>query len=226
MRLVWLCAVLMCCLYGAEATYAQRDVFGNDVSGGEEKVFEGAAILGANITQVDGDTYAGFHKIGFNTGGMVYIHFNRKWGISMEMLYVQKGSRGGDLKDSYTVGTYIDKYYLNLNYVEVPLLLHMRLGPIDYEAGASYARLISSKEWAYADIPTYFDPVLCRFNTDDYNMIAGATARLSKHWFGGVRFQYSIVQIRPWDRILPRYSNGGYTGQYNDVVCFRMGYFF
>ena len=195
--------------------------------GDGSKVFEGGVVMGANITQVDGDTYAGFHKVGLNMGGMVYVHLGPRWGVSMEMLYVQKGSRGGEIRESYTVGTYIDKYYLNLNYVEVPLMLHLKVGGVmDYELGAAYARLVRSEEWAYADVPTYFDPVLCRFNSEEYSMIAGAMARLGDHWFGGVRFQYSAVPVRPWDRILPRYSTGSYLGQYNDVVCFRVGYFF
>ncbi len=82
------------------------------------KLFEGRLLLGANFSQLDGDTYAGYHKVGLNTGAEVYVHFNQAFGTSFELFYSQKGVRGGTVKESYTLGTYIDKYYLNFNYAQ------------------------------------------------------------------------------------------------------------
>jgi hypothetical protein len=36
------------------------------------RTFYGGLIAGTNFTQVDGDNFAGYHKVGFNVGGVVY----------------------------------------------------------------------------------------------------------------------------------------------------------
>jgi opacity protein-like surface antigen len=187
----------------------------------KHKLFEGGLTLGANITQVDGDTYSGFHKVGIQAGGLVYVHLNEKWGVSMEMLYAQKGSRGGNVKESVALGTYVDKYYLNLNYIEIPLMLHYnRFVYFDFEAGVSYARLLRSKEWAEADVPLVVKPEYNSFNSSDFNYIGGVTVRLSKHWYGSIRYQYSVSPIRKWDRVPLRYSQYN-VDEYNNIVVIR-----
>ncbi len=193
--------------------------------------FNGGLIFCANMTQVDGDSYQGYHKIGLNAGGTVYIHFNKTFGVSMELLYSQKGSRAVEVLQSTYVGTYIAKYFMNLNYAEVPVLLHCIIylpnihRNLDLEVGGSYARLINSKEWAEWDQPIVIDPVLNRFNNVDVNYMFGAGIQLYKHWYMDARFQYSLISIRPTDRVPPQFSYGD-KGQFNNVVAIRLLYIF
>jgi hypothetical protein len=189
----------------------------------EYKLFEGGFTFGMNVSQVDGDTYYGYHKVGIHAGGLVYVHFNKTIGVALEMLYSQKGSRGATVKESYTVGTYFDKYFLNLNYVEMPLLFHFKSSPIlDWEAGIAYGRLVGSKEWAESDIPWYVDPNQTWFDKTDISWLVGASVRLSRHWYGNVRFEYSADSIRPSERQPWPYTQ--YSGQYNNVFTFRLIY--
>ncbi len=201
--------------------YAQKDSTTDDEL--SYKLFDGRLLFGTNFTQLDGDTYAGYHKVGINAGGQVYVHFKQLFGVSLELLYSQKGVRGGTVKESYTLGTYFDKYYLNLNYASAALLLHCNMYIFDYEAGISYSRLISSKEWAEADVPVVIDPVLASFNNYDVDYVAGFSMRISKRWRWNMRYEYSIVPVRPWDRVPPRYSDGS-AGQYNEAVSLRLVY--
>lgn len=187
------------------------------------KTFEGGIVFGGNITQVDGDTYSGYHKIGIQAGGSVNVNFTHWFGIGMEMLYAQKGSRGANVKESLALGTYFDKYYLNLNYIEIPLLLRYRMAFADIEGGISYARLVSSKEWVDADVPVVIKPELNSFRPDDYNYVAGICVHLGNHWQAGARYQYSVQPIRTWDRLPARYSQYG-VNEYNNVVVFRIRY--
>jgi hypothetical protein len=197
---------------------------GDELFGTEQKVFEGRLIMGLNFTQVDGDTYNGYHKVGINAGGMVYVHFGKKTGISMEMLYTQKGARGANARESFYVGTYLDKYYLNLNYLEIPVLFHLKRGIyIDYEAGLSYALLLRSGEWGYADVPVLIQPEFNYFNTSDICYVGGASFRLSKRWRGNIRLQYSAKYIRPGERT-PEHYYQSQAGQQNNVVSMRMMY--
>jgi len=209
-QFVLLCACL--CLY--VNAMAQDDA---------KKVFEGGLIFGANITQVPGDNYTGYHKIGIEAGGQVYVNVSQFLGISMELLYAQKGARGGDVEQSVIVGTFINKYYLNLNYAEVPLLLHIKVG-WDLEAGISYARLITANEWAEADVPVVIDPVLNRFNSNDFDYVLGISRPIGKHWHASIRYEYSIKAIRPWDRVPLNYSSGYGVDEYNEVAVIRLVY--
>jgi len=190
-------------------------------------IFQGGLTFGANINRVDGDMYDGFHKIGIQAGGIVYVHLKGIFYFSGELLYAQKGARGGNDEESLAIGTYIDKYYLNLNYVEAPLMLHLRFADVvDYEAGISYALLVKTKEWAYADVPVVIDPVLNRFNSTDYNYVVGYTRRISrknKHWYGSIRYEHSISAIRTWDRVPVRYSQYG-VSEYNNEFVIRLLY--
>jgi len=216
------CLLLLICTFilGWEHCSAQEE----DIFGTPPAIFEGRLILGTNITQVDGDSYSGYHKLGLNTGGMVYIHLSHSIGASIELTYAQKGSRGAHVMESYYVGTYFDKYYLNLNYIELPVLLHWKqTALLDFEAGVSYAQLTGSKEWGLADVPVQIFPELNYFNSTDICYVGGATFRLNKHLYANLRMQYSIMPIRPWDRIPPHYFVS-YAGEYNNVVTLRLMY--
>lgn len=187
------------------------------------RLFQGRLIAGFNFCQVDGDTYAGYHKVGINTGGMVYVHFNPVLGASLEMVYTQKGVRGANVRESYTVGTYFDKYYLNLNYAEMALLFHLDTYRFDYEAGISFSPLLNAAEWAEADVPIVIDPALTYFNSHDIDYVFGLSYRINYRWAVNFRFQYSITSIRPWERTPPRYSNGD-LNEYNDLASLRLIY--
>jgi len=186
------------------------------------KRFEGRLLAGVNMSQVAGSSYSGYHKPGINAGGMVLVHLNEIFSTSMELLYAQKGVRGAHEEYSYAQGEFFDKYYLNLNYAEVDVMLHADGYMMGYEAGLGYAQLIGSKEWAEADVPVLFDPVLCRFNTYDVEYVAGIYRRLNDNWKVNFRLQYSAVTIRPADRVLPRYSDG--HNELNNLAFLRLVY--
>src|SRR4051812_5672132 len=59
----------------------------------EQRKFYGGPVMGANLTQVDGDKFAGYNKAGLNVGGIVYIQFSTHIAASLEILYAQKGAR-------------------------------------------------------------------------------------------------------------------------------------
>ncbi len=218
MRLKYLLLfVFLCGLQAAGTCFAQDDDFG------KQRLFEGRLTFGSAISKVGGDSYIGYHKTGLQAGGMVYIKTSRFFGLSLEMLYVNKGARGGNTEESIYVGTYIDKYYLNLNYVEIPLVAHLILYPWDFECGFSYSRLVKSKEWAEADVPVPIYPAYNYFNKDDYEYVLGVSLRLDKHWLASARYELSSQPIRTWDRIPPRYSQYG-VNEFNNVVILRVIY--
>ena len=204
-------------------TTAQTGFFEDD-----SRRFYGGPVLGVNFTQVDGDAYSGYTKVGLTGGAMVYARFSKTSGASMEIIYSQKGSKSvnnyTNPYSGYNQGFQI--YRMNLNYVEVPIVLHFLTDRrLHYEVGALYAQLISSSESDEGDPGIYIDPSLHRFKQADVEFIAGASYRFYTNWFLEGRIQYSIIPIRSADQI-PLGFGYGSAGQFNNMVAFRLVYLF
>src|ERR1043165_9035546 len=78
------------------------------------RAFYGGLVVGANFAQVDGDNYAGYHRIGINAGGIVYTKFDEHLAASIEILYSQKGSHG-HFAEQNAAGHVVDGSHLKLN---------------------------------------------------------------------------------------------------------------
>ncbi|RYD59101.1 MAG: PorT family protein [Sphingobacteriales bacterium] len=199
---------------------AQRSNFFTE----NRKSFYGGFVGGANISTVNGDSYGGYHKVGFNAGGIVYVQFAEHFGTSVSLTYAQKGSRGAQLKYSMYVDSFMEKYYLDLNYVEVPVMLHYFQHPkLHVGVGAAYARLLSSSEELLTDQPVYINPDLYVFNKDEFSGLLQVAYQLGKNLFIDGRYQYSLKPVRDWDKIHVRVGYGA-PGQYNGVFSFRLMY--
>lgn len=193
---------------------------------GEPKTFTGAFCLGFNFSQVDGDSYYGYHKVGLHVGGQVFAHLTSDFGVSMELLYSRKGSRAVTVTESLMWGTYVWKYYMDVNYVEVPIMIHATTGrKWDLEAGASYGVLVNSNEYVVSDQPVAITPERNSFNRSDIDMVFGARRKLRNRLLGSVRYQYSLTSIRPTERIPVGYSYGN-QGQFNNLFTLRFEYLF
>lgn len=191
----------------------------------EERVFKGGIVAGANFCQVDGDSYAGYGKVGLLAGGLVSIRLGKVWNLNVGMQYSGRGARGGHTGSSPNAGTFIESYYLNLKYVDVPVLFQFKRALLwGFEAGISYSRLISSNEWGYSWSPVYIDPDINRFNTTDVSTLLGGYRFLNKNLVASLRFQYSAINIRSAERVPERYNMG--RGQRNNVVSVFLTYIF
>jgi hypothetical protein len=193
------------------------------------QTFYGGLIVGANFTQVDGDNYAGYHKVGVNVGGIVYTRFDEHLAVSLEILYSQKGSRAH--KEQLTnTGNVITKYDVNLNYAEVPLqLCYFDRRKSHFGAGVSIARLVSVKEdgalLRTPAQPINFDDY--QFRKMDYSFIVGGSLHLWQGLFLNARFQYSLRPIRKGtigQQLPAEYSGRG--EQYNNMWTVRVMYLF
>jgi hypothetical protein len=180
--------------------------------------FFGGLVFGTNFSQVDGDTYSGYNKVGINTGGIVYARLSGNVGASMEFNYTQKGSHAISNSASAALGTYFSEYRLKLNYIEIPFILHILTDrKLHYEAGVSYAQLLNFNESLYSDPGVVIDPNVYYFHKTDICFNAGLCYQFYNWWFLEARFQYSITSIRDAERI----PIGGPT-QYNNLVMIRL----
>lgn len=172
--------------------------------------FRGGAVLGLNACQIDGDDYAGYHKLGFNGGFLAEIPLSKKFFVSMEILYSQKGAKSRTYQGIPT------EYQANLNYAEVPVLFNFQeKSSVNFGLGVSYGRLVKYKEFR----DELQQPPTDDFKRDDICAIANGSYLISDHFQLNVRFAYSIIPFGHRDT-----SNFNNRGMYNHVLSFRLAY--
>lgn len=187
----------------------------------DHRTFYGGVILGTNFTQVDGDNYRGYKKVGLNAGGIVYVKLAEKLAGSIEILYVQKGTRGHQVQESGIHGVYIKKYVSSLNYAEVPIQLnYYARRQSHFGGGFLFAHLTTSSEVLETNTGI-IDTKDYPFRKIDINFILTGNLHLYKGLFLNARFQYSILPVRT------KIVNGfGRPEQFNNVLALRLMYLF
>lgn len=78
----------------------------------------GGLFISGIASQIDGDQYGGYNKLGYHLGGYAFFAFNEVFEIEPEILIGQRGAR-------QATETFI--YHRRLNYIDVPVLVNARL---------------------------------------------------------------------------------------------------
>ncbi len=180
--------------------------------------FNGGIMGGFTGSQVDGDSYAGFNKIGVTTGAFVNTRFSYLIGAQLELKYTGRGafaSTGSIDFPSY--------YQLNLHYVDFPLTARLYLASdFNVEAGIIFGYLFSRSIYdGNGKIPD--NQISPDFNNADYDWTIGANWYVIPRLCINIRYAYSITPIRK--RTTGNYYYSflarmiGYTeGDYNNYV--------
>ncbi|HAW58694.1 MAG TPA: hypothetical protein DCX03_06730 [Bacteroidales bacterium] len=168
----------------------------------EAQAFRGILIGGFNLSQVDGDETYGFHKLGANIGAGVMLPFTRKWSVTLETLFSQKGSH----QDAFYVDTLptgdilTGEYDLRMNYVEVPLLIHFTdRETVSAGVGVSYGRLIGVTEKEHGKKVESTSLNNGPYKKDDWDIIGDIKLPLYKNLKINLRYSYSLAKIRTRD---------------------------
>jgi hypothetical protein len=188
--------------------------------------FLGEVVGGMNLSQVDGDEVIGYKQVGGYIGLGAILPIKKKWDITLETVFSQKGAHEGPQYTDSLYGTVVNGAYdLRLNYVEVPLTAHFT----DRErytvgAGFAYGRLVSSEEIEHdGAIPPYSDTVA--FSKNDFTVLADLQIRIWKGLKFGFRYSYSMAPIRERTFIDPYgISAPNVRKQYNNALTFRLVY--
>lgn len=180
-----------------------------------QKRFIPGIKLGMTASQVDGDTYQGYHKAGPIAGATLTGKLSEKWSGQFEVFYVQKGSRHNGNPDE---GDY-SYYLMQLNYIEVPLLFQYHQKKFTFDLGPGFAYLFKSKEYNfYGEIfgNNPFNPLEVNGNVGlNYNILNN----LGISW----RFSYSLNTIRAYNTGASFWFN---PGQKNNQLSFTLTYQF
>ncbi|MES2702238.1 MAG: porin family protein [Bacteroidota bacterium] len=188
----------------------------------EYSTFYGGVIGGVNFSQIDGDNFAGYNKVGFNVGAIVYTKFDEHIAASLEILYSQKGSRSTKWAESETPGIYVVEHRIKLNYAEVPVMInYFDRRKSHFGAGLSYSQLATSTETFRTSPVQNYDLNKFPFKKMDLNFILGGDLHLYHGLFLNLRFQYSLISIRD---TLP--ASNRKASQFSNMWVMRLMYLF
>jgi len=155
--------------------------------------FEGALVAGFNASQIDGDNYWGYDKLGLTGGLKMSYQISNAWYASMEMLYSQRGSQS-----KFNSFSTVPIHRINLQYIELPVMASYKdwwIEGEDYfkvnaEAGLSYAYLFDSTVSEGG-----FSLPLSDFVTTDISFLLGAHYFINRHWGFGIRYTRAINKL-------------------------------
>jgi len=186
------------------------------------RIFYAGFVAGANFSQVDGDNFAGYHRVGLNVGGIGYARIRRHLAFSYEILYSQRGAKSDIERPSTDTAIYITNYGVKLGYAEVPIMInYFDQRRSHFGLGLSYSQLVSVNEY-YSTYPaTNIDLSKYPFNKQNLDVVAGVDLHLYKGLFLNIKFQYSLTPIRT--NVPPYISR---STQYNNTWTVRLMYLF
>ena len=176
----------------------------------DEQQIEVGVITGINATQVDGDDLAGYHKLGFNFGGIARWKFHKKFSANFELLYNMKGSQSPPTKNSITL------FKLRLNYIDIPFLINYHDKQVNFGLGLSYGRLIKFEEI----LNGVSNPYTTQPKKTDIDIIVNGNYEITEHFTFNLRFSNSLLGFRPFLT-----QKGKIASQRNRLVSIRFIYF-
>lgn len=165
----------------------------------QQSIFGLHAALGVNASQIAGDQLAGFDKIGLHGGLRGTAELSEKVGLSIELLYSERGSRPDIFND--VADPDID---ISLRYLEMPVYLTYADWYDEaqgyhkaYAAGGfSYSRLIEASTFDHFNTGDQDLDVLAKeFSSNDISWLVGFGFRLTNHFAVSMRYSRSITLL-------------------------------
>lgn len=176
--------------------------------------------VGITACQVHGDNYNGYNKVGAMAGLYVNAALKEKTSLEFGIIFIQKGARKNQNPDKFDYRF----YYLNLNYVEVPLIVRWQHNKFFFTLGGSFAYLINYYEASEIGQLTGMHP----FKSTEYSLNTGFGMMLTPKIGVEVRANNSVVTIRPFTGFRPYYNNplARYfnNGSYSNIIQIAFTY--
>lgn len=180
--------------------------------------FDAGILAGFNATQVEGDSYKGYHKPGVLAGIFVQTDLGPYVFAGMEIKYSQKGSRRRIKPRDPEPEVYI----MRLGYVDIPVFAGFRTGEhTAIVGGISAGYLVHSGEYdAYGMFPPQDQH---DFNTFDLQPFMGFQAGLLDDLKIDLRMALSVLPIRdhPGENATTYYW---LNSQFNNVISLSLYY--
>ena len=177
--------------------------------------FDAGLIAGFNASQVEGDAFKGYNKVGILGGIFVQTDIAPAVVAGMEIKYSQKGSRR-----SYNPKTNVDQYIMRLGYIDIPIFMGFRTNNRSMIIGGiSPGVLIHSSEIFGVD--NIDDPNKKPFKNLDLQPFVGFQFDFLERLSVDLRLALSVIPIRNKPEATTSYW---LNNQFNNVISLAFYY--
>ncbi len=181
---------LFTCLFTEQKTSAQ--------------LFEAGPVIGFNASQIVGDGFRGFRKMGLNAGVAVDVNLDKKYSVGLELLYSQRGSRF--IPNALTPTADQEEYFMD--YLELPIIFKYHdVAGMDFGGGFSLGRSVRNvyKLNGIDDTTNRFgEPSVD--NGIDFGLFGDATYNVNQTFRIGFRWAFSAPVVTVNDNRIGRHS--------------------
>ena len=176
--------------------------------------FDGGIVGGLSASQVDGDTYSGFNKIGIIAGGWVSHNILSNIDGQLELMYIGKGAY--EINNKTAPPLY---HNLRLHFINLPVLLNFYYRDnVVFNLGVAPEYLVYHKlQDEYGPVEDVGQP----YNSLSMSAVAGVGYRLFDKFIFNVRYSYSVFPIRPHASNQTWFLN---RGLYNNCLTVTLFY--
>lgn len=179
------------------------------------QLFEAGPIIGFNGTQIAGDQFQGFRKVGLHAGVGADVNIAEKFSVGLELLYSQRGSR---FVPSALDSDDDDQEEYFMDYLEIPLIVKYHdIKGMDFGAGLSFGRSMRNvyKRNGFDESDEIFG-VPNVDNNIDISAFGDATYNINRTFRVGFRWAFSVPNVK---------VNGNRIGRHNVVTLRLLTYF-
>ncbi|TXB67208.1 PorT family protein [Vicingus serpentipes] len=156
------------------------------------QVFNAGVMLGISGSQVEGDGYGGYNKLGFIAGGFANTEFSDKVSTQLEIYYINKGSQKNPRPDKGDV----EAFNLNINYIEIPISFRYHYKKFIFEGGLYASKFLSysmSDQFGERDTGNY------PFKSFDFGGFFGINYKINDNFIFNLRSKNSLIPIRDFN---------------------------
>jgi opacity protein-like surface antigen len=185
------------------------------ISVSQAQNFNAALLVGANFSQIDGDQFAGYNKLGANLGIEISRAVKEDWEASFEIKFSMKGSK--KVIDPESLEPTLKISY---HYAEVPLLVkYVGFKDIDLLGGVSLGVNVFN-ERDDNGIVTEEDEL----NKSEMALVLGGSYYFTDNLAVELRHGYSLLSIRDYPIIVNSPTWFGRAGWYNRLFTVGLRY--
>jgi len=188
------------------------------------QTFTGGILLGLTASQVDGDSYSGYDKLGLQGGVFVSHQILTYLDARLEIRYASRGARNPASDDN--TGSYL----LALHYIDLPIMAALKVrnyGSFDIGLVPGYMFAANGEDDG-GKLPKDY---LVEFHKFDLGILLGLSIRMTPKASVSVRYSYSIFSIRDLESAGAYYSwfgkiFGHSRGDFNNYLTLGVNYSF
>jgi hypothetical protein len=132
---------------------------------------------------------------GFYIGGLVELPISNMLSIQPELIFSRQGV---DLRQGLkNLSIRTDTSEIRLDYLNIPVMAKVNLGPIFLEGGVQFGFLVSKPKVDSYIANVYLRNLLDKdsYNFFDFGVGAGLGVKLNQHFFVETRYTYSLTNV-------------------------------